>query len=344
MKKIILIITGVVIILLSSLVILYNVNLSAVKKESEQVSFVIESGTSTQNIIKNLKEANLIKNELVTKIYVKLNSINKIQAGTFTLNRNMDVEDIFKTLENKGMSDNTFRITFKEGDTLEKYVEQISESLNKDKEDLLKEINSQEFLTPLIEKYWFLTDDILKEGIYYPLEGYLYPNTYEFYQNTDLKTIVTKMLDETYKQMDAFKIAINEGEHNVHDILTMASIIEKEAVREEDRKKVSQVIYKRLSLNMSLGMDVTAYYGVRKNLTEPITALELNDNNPYNTRVTSFKGLPIGPICNPSKTSIRASLHPSNTNYVYFFADVKTKEVHFTDSYKEFQTFKEIYG
>lgn len=343
MKKFLLIIISLVVVIAIVGAVWFNASLKSVSKESEKVSFVIETGTSVKKIVANLKEANLIKSESATLIYVKLNTDLNFKAGSYELNRDMSVKDIFDALS-AGGKDNTVRITFKEGVTLEKFVNQIAEATEQDYESLIAEINSKEFLEPLIEKYWFLTDDILKEGIYYPLEGYLYPNTYEIYKDASLASVVKKMLDETYNILDAYKIAINESKYNTHEVLTMASIIEKEAVNSEDRAKVSQVIYKRLNTGMSLGMDVTSYYGARKDMTEAITSAELYDDNPYNTRFKSKKGLPIGPICNPSKSSIKAALNPANTNYIYFIADISTGIVYFTDSYSEFQTFKSIYG
>ena len=124
----------------------------------------------------------------------------------------------------------------------------------------------------------------------------------------------------------------------------MASIAEKEAMNYEDRTKVAQVIYTRLDMGMNLGMDVTTYYGVGKSMTETLTALDLADDNPYNTRNASLIGLPVGPICMPSSESIRAVLNPADTNYIYFFADIVTGNVYFTDDYNEFLEFQRLYG
>ena len=152
------------------------------------------------------------------------------------------------------------------------------------------------------------------------------------------------MLNETNKKLETIKDEINASKYSIHEILTMASIVEKEAISYSDRQKVAQVIYKRLNINMNLGMDVTTYYGVGKSLKETLTNLDLNDENPYNTRITSFIGLPVGPICNPSIDSIKAVLNPAETDYTYFYADVITGNVYFTDDYNEFLDFKRIYG
>ena len=196
----------------------------------------------------------------------------------------------------------------------------------------------------LIEKYDFLSNKILNSDIYYPLEGYLFPATYEFYEDASIKTIIEKMLDKTKEILDNYSASLEESDYNIHEILTMASIIENETMLKEDRDKVSQVIYKRLNLNMSLGMDVTTYYGARKNLSEELTTVDLNELNAYNTRNTSFLGLPVGPICNPSEASIKAALNPSDTDYVYFYAEIATGKLHFAKTYSEFQELIRLYS
>ena len=147
------------------------------------------------------------------------------------------------------------------------------------------------------------------------------------------------------KKLNEYKSSIEDSKYNIHEILTIASICEKEAKTYDDRTSVAQVINTRIEKNMSLGMDVTSYYGVGKDLSENnITVKELEDNNPYNTRVVTFLGLPVGPICNPGINSIKAALNPSDTDYIYFYADINTGRLHFTNNYEEFKSFKKIYG
>lgn len=344
MKKVLIIILGGLTVLLVGVFIWYNVSLGSVSKYSDKVSFVIESGTSKISIIENLKEANLIKSELASLVYIKFNSNIIFKAGTYELDRNMTAKEIYNELSIGSSFENTMKLTFKEGVTLKKFIESIASETNQDSEILLEKINSKEFLEPLIAKYWFLDDIILTEGIYYPLEGYLYPNTYEVYKDASIEVIIGKMLDEMAKQLEPLKSKLETSDKSIHEIITMASIIEKEAITDEDRAKVSQVIYKRLSIDMSLGMDVTTYYGVQKDMKETLLPVDLADENPYNTRVLSKKGLPIGPICNPSISSISAALNPTDTDYIYFFADVVTGNVYFTDSYSEFLSFKKMYS
>jgi UPF0755 protein len=342
-KKIIIILVSI----LTFILILFSIImflLSRVSNESEKVEFNITSGTSTVKIIKDLKDNNLIRSELLSKIYIKLSGKTSLKAGVYMLNRNMSTIDIIDTLNDGKTLDNTVSITFKPGYKVSNYAKDIKDKLGIDESVFLSTINDLEYLNTLISKYWFLTDEIISDKIYYALEGYLYPDTYSFYKTASSKDIIEKMLDNTEKKLNKYKDSINNSNYSVHEILTIASIIANESKFSEDRSVVSQVIYKRLSLNMSLGMDVTTYYGVRKDLTEDLTQSDLNSVNGYNTRNTSLLGLPVGPICNMSTESIEASLNPSNTDYVYFYADVKTGKLYFANTYSEFLKLKEIYG
>ena len=345
--KIILIISAIIIALIAIFVGIYFYLLSSVSSGSTKVSFTVNRGDSKMEIVSNLKDAGLIRNKYAALIYIVLSGNTNIQAGNYELNRNMSTEDIIKSLAN-GDIINTERdsvsLTFKEGITLEEYLKILSENTNLEYDTMISEINDSEFLNNLINDYWFLTDEILNSDLYYGLEGYLYPNTYQVHTETTLNEVVRKMLDETAKKLDPLKDAIATSNYSVHEILTMASIAEKEAMNYEDRCKVAQVIYKRLDIGMNLGMDVTAYYGVHKSMTDALTALDLADNNPYNTRNTSLIGLPVGPICNPSVESIESVLNPADTNYIYFFADILTGNVYFTDDYNEFLEFQRLYG
>ena len=345
--KIILIISGIILAIIAIFIGLYFYLLTPVSKESTIVNFTINQGDSKMEIANNLKDANLIKSKYATLFYIVLSGNTNIQAGSYELNRNMSTEDIIRSLANGDVINaerDSVSLTFREGITLEEYLKLLSENTNLEYDAMLEEINNSEFLNSLIDDYWFLTDDILNNDLYYGLEGYLYPNTYQIHTETSLNEVIRKMLDETAKQLEIFRSEIDASNYSVHEILTMASIAEKEAMNYEDRTKVAQVIYTRLDRGMNLGMDVTTYYGVHKSMTETLTTLDLADDNPYNTRNASLIGLPVGPICNPSSESIRAVLNPADTNYIYFFADIITGNVYFTDDYNEFLEFQRLYG
>lgn len=345
-KKLVLIIGGTILVFILILILIVIFLLFPVSKSNEAVNINIKKGTSKVETVEILKNANLIKSKYAALLYILLTGNKNIQAGSYEFSRDMSTNDIIKSL-NKGDIVNskkpTVKITFKEGITLKNYIELLSENTNLEVDELTKLLNDKDYLKKLINDYWFLENDILDDDLYYSLEGYLFPNTYEFYRETSADKVIRKMLDETSKRLFSYQDEIKKSKLSVHEILSIASICEKEANNYDERTKVAQVIFKRIDLNMNLGMDVTSFYGVKKELTDQITSADLNNNNPYNTRLTTFKGLPAGPICNPSESSIKAALNPADTDYIYFYAE-SNGTVHFTNSYEEFLNFKILYG
>ena len=166
------------------------------------------------------------------------------------------------------------------------------------------------------------------------LEGYLFPDTYQFYVSMEASSAINKLLNNFYLKYNNDMISQTEKMGlTVQDIVTVASIIEKEAKLEEDRAYVASVIYNRLVNGMSLGMDSTILYLYQDHEGEP-TAEMLADNSPYNTHLNV--GLPPTPICNPGLASITAALNPAESNYYYFYAEPDSDKLIFFTSYEEF--------
>ncbi|MBQ4584103.1 MAG: endolytic transglycosylase MltG [Bacilli bacterium] len=348
-KKGIIITSILIVVVIAIVVSLYFYGLGSVSKSSGKtipVTFVVKPGESKITIVKNLKKANLIRSEITAYIYLLSHNKLNIQAGEYIFDRSMNLKEIVDDLSSGDTNKRaqTIAITFIEGQKLTEFVDIICDAFAYNPQDVMAILDDEDFLKELIDKYWFLSDKILNDAIYYPLEGYLFPDTYEFYNDASVKHIVYRLLDNTEKKLADYKDKILNSGYDVHEIITMASIIEKEALTEEDRKGVSQVIYKRLEKGMSLGMDVTTYYAVKKSLSEPLTFEDLNTNSPYNTRNANLIGLPVGPICNVSLQSIDAALNPSKTNYLYFYADLATGKVYFAEDYQEFLQYKTQLG
>ena len=224
-------------------------------------------------------------------------------------------------------------VLFKEGLNIRKIAKVIADNTNNTEDDVYSLLKDKDYLIELINNYWFISDEILNDNIYYSLEGYLFPSTYSFKsKDVTVKEIFKKMLDEMGKQLDNYKDKING---NFHELLTLASIVELEGVALDDRKGIAGVFYNRLDKKMNLGSDVTTYYAAKIDMGDrDLYKSELNDCNNYNTRCSSFKSLPISPICNPSIESIRAVLEPTNEDYLYFVAD-KNRKVYFSKTYNE---------
>ena len=337
--KIGLIVVGVIII---GILIFYMSLFTKVSSNDEDIKIIIPLGTGKDGIADILKENNIIRSTLGFKIYVKLNNITDFKAGEYSLKQNMSLKEITETLQSGVLyNQDNIDFTYLEGKNIRWLAEKIAETTNNTQDDVYNLLENEQYIDSLIDKYWFITDDIKNKDIYYSLEGYLFPDTYEL-ENEDVtvEEIFGKMLDKMEEVLNEYKDEIENSGLTTHEILTIASIIEMESVHSEDRKDVASVIYNRLDINMAIQSDVTTYYGAHKEIgKDELTWNELNDSNPYNTRLTdgSMNGkLPIGPICNPSITSIEAVLHPSNTNYYYFVANVCTGEVFFQTTSEEF--------
>lgn len=310
--------------------IFYNINMKGTSDNSSLKEITIDSGT-VESIGIKLKEENLIRNVTIFKLYTKITNKVNLKAGIYNLSEDMGVEKIVDILE-KGSNINPdeISITFKEGINIRKVASLISENTNNSYEDVMNKVKDDNYIDSLIGKYWFLTDDIKNSYIYYPLEGYLYPNTYRFSsKDVSVQDIFSKMLDETDKQLSKYKKNIENSNFSVHELMTLASITELEGAKVNDRKAVAGVFYNRLNSNSypTLGSDATTYYASKiDDWSYSLTYKELNDcNNKYNTRCSSNTGLPVGPICNPSIESIEASINPEEHNYYYFVADCKGK-------------------
>ena len=349
MKKTLIIILSLLFLFVVAGIIFIKIGTGPVnKKDKTEVIFEIKAGDSRKEIVDNLKKADLVKNKLSALIYINVHRGYNLQAAKYSLNRSMSLKEILKKFDKGEKYDDRVAVSLKfvPGKRLTDYAQTIANFINEyqdpyvkvTKEDIINEINDPEYVKSLIEKYWFLTDEVLDSEIYYALEGYLQPETYQFYTTATTKEIVERMLDTTSKRLKPLENDIKNSGHTVHEILSAAAIIEKEANSDEDRKKVAQVIYLRIKKGMNLGMDVTAYYAAKVEQTKDNPYMYAWNFLPskYNTRNKDNLGLPIGPICNPSLSSIKAALNPSDTNYLYFYADIDTGKVYFAEDYNGF--------
>ena len=317
--------------------IFYLIQISPMDRNSKKtIDIEVESGMNTRQIGKLLEDKKIIRSKTIFLLYLKFNKCSSLKASTYELSPSMSLEDITKTLcEGNKYNKNNVKVTFKEGKRFTSYATLISEKTNNSYDDVINTVKDTTYLKTLISKYWFLTDEILNQNIYYSLEGYLAPDTYEFNKNVDVKTIIETLLNQTEKNLSDYKKTIENSKMSAHEYLTMASIVELEGVRNSDRKMIAGVFYNRINNNMNLGSDVTTYYAFNKPMTEDLDGSYYSKSNPYNTRAQDMIGkLPIGPICNMSKDSINAAINPTDSDNFYFVAD-KNGKVYYTKTLKE---------
>ena len=323
--------------------ILFKVYSSAVGGSSESINVEVK-GNGVQ-IAEILKKNDLIRSTTFFKIYLKLFNIKDLKAGKYDLNKNMSLKEIVDKLkEGNHYSEDEITLTFQEGINMRKIASIIANNTNNTEEDVMNLVKDKEYLNSLIKDYWFITNDILDSKIYYSLEGYLFPDTYRF---TNKDVTVKEIFNKLIKKMDSVltpkKEEIEKNKYSVHEILTLASLAEKEVRNREDyRSKVVSVFINRLNRGMSLGSDVTTRYSLK--IDDPAKVLYKSQYatvNAYNTRSSTMAGkLPAGPISTVSQSSIDAVLNYEKTDYIYFIANIKTGETFFYTNAREFEAKK----
>ena len=341
MKKLIIGIVAIILVIIIGVFAWYNGSLKPVSKlpveENELIRVEIEKGLGTNQIAKVLEKNNVIKSATAMKIYTSLNDVTGLQAGIYDFNNSEDLETILNRIVNGEVAIDEVKITFIEGKNIRWIAKTIAKYTNNTEQDVFNLLEDEAYIDELINKYWFLTDEVKDDRIYYPLEGYLLPDTYIFENKDDsVKTIFNVILNFTDKYLTKYKDAFANNSMSIHQLLTMASLCELEGKSLEDRKEIIGVFYNRIVEKMSLGSDVTTYYAFKVDMGDrDLTVKELNSENPYNTRGPNMAGkIPVGPICNPSKEAIDATLNYTPTDAFYFVAD-KNGDVYFTKNNNE---------
>lgn len=272
------------------------------------VDVTIPRGASISRIAAILERRRVINNAMAFRVLAKLNGDPSIEAGTYRLSPSMSPERILKELE-WGANTRMVRITVPEGFTLEQIAERAA-TVPGVTADAFTDIAQHRGLTfgaPF--------------GVPANLEGYLFPDTYDFPRTTTDRDIVQAMLTnfdlKVAKPLDGdFRAAARRGD-SLHKTMTIASLIEREAKVPGDQPLIAGVIHNRLKRGMPLQIDATVQYVVGHK--ERLTYDDLQVDSPYNTY--KITGLPPGPICNPGLPAIRAALHPASVPYLYYTAN-----------------------
>jgi UPF0755 protein len=293
-----------------------SINTPVDPSDDTPVSFQIRKGETPKQIAKNLELVDLIHNEFTFYLYLKFNDLGQnIIAGRFLLNKTMTAPQIIETISDPAQAE--FIIIIQEGLMIRDIDEKLADLGLIEHNDFIQAAKSFDGW----EYYSFLDQQTL-QTLKIPIEGYLYPDTYfldpEEFQPHDL----------IYLAMDNFEQKTAEllpeiSRHTVHEIITMASLIENEVFGAEDRKIVSGILWKRLENDWTLGADAALLY-----ITDDreISAEDLEIDSPYNIR--KVPGLPPGPISNPGLESIEAAAHPTETEYWFYLTTEKSEVIY----------------
>ncbi len=323
----------------------YNYMLKPVTKDTKIKEITIPARSSTTEIANILKDNNLIKDVNIFKLYLKINKINNLKASVYQLSENMGVKKITEIIsEGNNYNPESIRVTIPEGKHITEIANIYAKNTNNSAQSLLEFWNNKDFILEMIDKYWFIEKDVLNGDIRYYLEGYLFPDTYE-YSKKDVtpKEIAIKMLDRMDNILSKYKSEIEKSSYTVHQILTLASIVEYEAILDEDRPMIAGVFYNRLNSGWLLQSCATVGYAIDE-WKLSYTYQDLRTDSKYNTYY--YKGLPVGPGNSPSEKSIIATLNPAKHDYYYFLAnvcDTTSKKTYYSKTNQEHEQKKAKY-
>lgn len=304
------------------------------ENSTETVTVTIPMGSGITTISKILEDNGIIKDKRIFKYYVKFKNESQFQAGEYSLTKAMTFDELIESLKTgKVYRQPVFTMTVPEGLTIEQIAKVVEKNSTHSADEFMQVINSESFISSMMSKYpTLITDEIFNESIRYPLEGYLYPATYPFYEeNPSVETIIDTMIQAMNDIVLDYNEAIIEREMTVHEFLTFASLLEEEATAQTDRETIASVFYNRLEIGMPLQTDPTVLYALGSH-KDRVLYSDLEVDNPYNTYKN--QGLPPGPIAGAGKVSLEATLSPSDTDYLYFLAD-STGVNHFAKTYDE---------
>lgn len=278
--------------------------------EDEEVNFTVPVDFTIEDITERLHDAGMIRYKALFSIYAGFsNAEDKISAGTYVLNKNFDYRAIVQGMTARAGVRKETTVTIPEGFTLSQIFSLLEEHHVCSAENLWDAAANYDF------DYHFLDKETLGNRL--RLEGFLFPETYNFYENSTAVQAINRFLREFDKRFsDDYIARAEELGYSIQDILNVAAMIEREAGSDEERPRIAAVIYNRLNNPKDypmLQIDATIFYAI--SLTGSSFSLELD--NPYNTYL--HEGLPPGPIANPGMQSIRAALYPDSTNE-YFYA------------------------
>ncbi len=306
----------------------------ALNKEPVTASVTITEGESLGDVTAELKEKGLVKYGYLFQLFASFtHKAEKITAGSYELSTVMDYSALLNNISSTSAYRETVTVTIPEGYTVEEIFKLMENKGVCSYDDLLKTAQKETF------DFDFLKDVKTKEEK--RLEGYLFPDTYEFYKGADAKSVINTMLKNFDDRFDSkMEAEMQLLGYSKNDIIIMASIIEKETDG-SDQRNIASVIQNRLKNTWAtpkgyLQVDSTIQY-LLKERKEKLTDKDLEIDSPYNTYKNP--GLPIGPICNPGLTAIEAALEPNKTNYYYFMLG-KDGTTHFFDTEASFLAFK----
>ena len=324
-------------------------SLQPVDADSKQyVTLQIPEGANVQEIGKTLEDAGLIKHGLVFGLYAKYKNYADLKSGYYNLQKSMSTEDIIHELQKGGTAEAQepvlATLTIPEGYTIDQMAQAVGQLQGDFKEPLtadafLAKVQDENFISQEVAKYPSLLESLptKESGARYRLEGYLFPATYSIKESTTVESLIDEMLAAMDKNLSPYYSTIKSKNLTVNELLTIASLVEKEGAKTEDRKLIAGVFYNRLNRDMPLQSNIAILYAQGKlgqniSLAEDV-AIDTNIDSPYN--VYKNVGLMPGPVDSPSLDAIESSINQTKSDNLYFVADVTDGKVYYANNQED---------
>lgn len=294
----------------------------------------IPMGSGPTDISTILEKKGIVKNAKVFKYYLKFKNESGFMAGTYKLSPSMTLGQITKEIKSGTIAEKVvMKITIPEGLRLKEIAVILAKKTGRTEKQVMDELNNPRFVKKMMDKFPnLLGDEILNKKVRYPLEGYLFPATYPFTkEKPSVEEMVVPMIKKTEEVLNDYNGKM-DGKYSIHELLTLASIVEEECNEKSDRKRIASVFENRLNIGMPLQTDTSILYAldVQK---EKVLHKDLEVDSPYNTY--KYTGLTPGPISNAGVLSIEAVLEPTKTNYLYFITATETGETYFATTLEQ---------
>ncbi|MFS9098463.1 endolytic transglycosylase MltG [Streptococcus infantis] len=323
--------------------------LQPVDPSSKQfVKVQIPNGSNTQEIGSILEKSGLVKHGMLFTLYVKYKNYTELKSGFYNLQKSMSTDELIKALQVGGTPEPQevvfANLTIPEGYTLEQIAQAVGQLQGDFKEPLTADafkakVQDETFIAQEVAKYPNLLASLPAKdsGVRYRLEGYLFPATYTIKESTTVESLIDSMLAAMDKNLSSHYAAIKEKNLTVNELLTIASLVEKEGAKTEDRKLIAGIFYNRLNLGMPLQSNIAILYAEGK-LGQNISlsddaAIDTSINSPYN--VYTKVGLMPGPVDSPSLDAIESSINQTKSEYLYFVANVQDGKVYYATTLEE---------
>ena len=314
----------------------------------EYVTVQIPEGANVQEIGSTLEHSGVIKHGVIFAFYAKYKNYSDLKAGYYNLQKSMSTEDIIKELQKGGTPEpqapSLANLTIPEGYTIDQIAQAVGQLQGEFKEPLtaeafLAKVQDDNFISQEVAKYPNLLESLptKESGARYRLEGYLFPATYSIKESTTIESLIDEMLAAMDKTLAPHYSAIKSKNLTVNELLTIASLVEKEGAKTEDRKLIAGVFYNRLNLGMPLQSNIAILYAQGK-LGQKISladdaGIDTTINSPYN--VYTKAGLMPGPVDSPSLDAIESSINQTKSDNLYFVADVTDGKVYYASNKEE---------